>query len=70
MSDIVKALEKVADSFGLKYVKKNILHVLRLETDALEKCKPKIFRKRIKLISEKTGLVHWKGGDDYVIKDL
>jgi len=66
----VGLIAKIISRFGIKYEKKTVLHILRIETDVLEKCKPKIFRKRIKLISEKTGLIHYKDDDDYVILDL
>lgn len=63
-------IASVLSRFGLSYKKETAIHTIRLETDDLEKCKPKIVRKRKRLFIEKTLLVHYKDDDDYVILDL
>jgi hypothetical protein len=52
------------------YEKKSIPHVTRLETDTFELCKPKIIRKRVKLIGEKVVIVHYRAYDDYTINEI
>lgn len=52
------------------YEKKNIQHTIRLETDVLEICKPKSFKKRYRMFSEKIVIVHKKENDTYDILDI
>ena len=68
--DIFSAIANAAKSFGLNYSKKNIIHTLRLETDDLVICTPKIIRKRHMLFLEKVLRVHDHGNDDITIIDI
>lgn len=52
------------------YEKKNILHTIRVETDDMVICKPKPFRKRYRMFSEKIVIVHKKEDDTYDIVDI
>lgn len=55
---------------GATYEKKTLLNIARIETDTSKLCELKYIRKRSWFFGEKVTLVHWKGNDDYYIKDL
>jgi len=70
MSDPLSIIQGLTGNSGVTYNEQNITHTIRAETDTLEICKPKIFRKAYRLILKKIVIIHWKGNDDYVILEI
>ena len=67
-----EAIESILKSIfpQISYKKKNVLYTIRVETDDMEICKPKPFRKRYRLISEKIVIVHKKADDTFKILEI
>ena len=70
MSDALGFLQGVTKGSGITYNEENITHTIRFETDDMEICKPKPFRKGYQLFRKKIVIVHWKGNDEYVILEI